>query len=143
VSLAEIKAEFADIDVAMILKDIRDQNMDVPKLFKTLDPSGKGRLDVIQFADLINLGSRTASKAEVDLLFRVVDKDCRGYLTEADLQNAFKNIELTLDRNVSGNPKDLFMPLVYKIKIKLSLRADAIFTKFRNGNNKVTILEIA
>lgn len=46
-SLAEIKAEFADIDVAMILKDIRDQKMDVTKLFKTLDPSGKGRLDVI------------------------------------------------------------------------------------------------
>ena len=142
-SLAEIKAEFADIDVAMILKDIRDQNMDVPKLFKTLDPSGNGRLDVIQFADLINLGSRTASKAEVDLLFRVVDKDCRGYLTEADLQNAFKNIELTLDRNVSGNPKDLFMPLVYKIRVKLSLRADAIFTKFRNDNRKVTVLELA
>lgn len=77
------------------------------------------------------------------MLFRVVDKDCRGYLTETDLQNAFKNIELTLDRNVSGNPKDLFMPFVYKIKIKLSLRADAIFTKFRNGNNKVTIMELA
>jgi len=35
------------------------------------------------------------------------------------------------------------MPLAYKIKVKLSLRADAIFTKFRNGNSKVTILELA
>ena len=35
------------------------------------------------------------------------------------------------------------MPLVYKIRVKLSLRADAIFTKFRNDNRKVTVLELA
>lgn len=47
VSLVEIQAEFADIDVAMVLKDMKDSKMDIHLMFKTVDPSGKGHLDVM------------------------------------------------------------------------------------------------
>lgn len=73
-SLAEIQAEFADIEVALVLRDIKESGFDYKKLFASVDTSDKGKLDVLEFAQLINLSSKSCSKSEIDFLFRVVDK---------------------------------------------------------------------
>lgn len=76
VSLTEIQKEFADINVAMVLKDIKEsgKEMGLDKMFKAVDSIESGKLNVVQFAELISLGSKSASKDEIDLLFRIVDK---------------------------------------------------------------------
>jgi hypothetical protein len=66
------------------------------------------------------------------LLFRVVDTQNKGYLTQQDLQNAFSNIESVLDSEIKAAPKDLFMPLLFKVKSRLNLNGDAIYHKFKN-----------
>lgn len=67
----------------MVLKDIKEsgKEMGLDKMFKVVDSSESGKLNVIQFAELISLGSKSAAKDEVDLLFRIVDKQHKGYIT--------------------------------------------------------------
>ena len=106
--------------------------MDMKKGFKAADPNETGRLDVMQFAELIKLGAKTASKMEMDTLFRVVDKQGKGYLTEQDLTYALANIGSVLNQEMVVLPKDLLMPLLYKLKNVIVINADGVFTKFRN-----------
>lgn len=78
--MIEIQAEFADVNVALVLKDIKESELDLKRVIETVDTSGKGQLGVIEFAELISLGSKQASKQEVDLLFKVVDSQNKGFI---------------------------------------------------------------
>lgn len=116
----------------MVLKQMKDSNIDINQAFAAVDTQGQGKIDVMQFAELVNLGSKSASKSEVDLLFRVVDKQNKGYLEKMDLTEAFNNIESVLNSKINTLPKDLFMPLFEKVRNRLNLSGDAIYDKFKN-----------
>lgn len=70
---------------------------------------------------------KTTPKAEIDILFKAVDKEYKGYITKADLKNAMNQIHALLHANIVISPKDLFMPLLNKITKRLSLGAEAIY----------------
>ena len=48
---------------------------------------------MFEFAELINLAVASTGAAEIDLLFKVVDKESKGYLTIKDMQHAFDHSE--------------------------------------------------
>jgi len=70
---------------------------------------------------------KTTPKAEIDILFKAVDKEYKGYLTKADLKSAMSQIDSVLQANIVISPSDLFMPLLNKITKRLSLGAEAIY----------------
>jgi len=70
--------------------------MSVDKLFDTVNTTGDGKLNILQFSELVTLGAKKTSKNEIDLLFRAVDKQHKGFLTKADLKAAFDNIDQVL-----------------------------------------------
>lgn len=118
----------------MILKEMK--GIDIKKLFATVDVNENGKLDVVEFAELINLGCKSASQEEVNLLFNVLDKQNLGYLTLQDITQVDYN--KILEVQIQTQPNDLFMPLMHKLKHRLNLRADAVYDKYQN-NDKVSL----
>lgn len=49
-----------------------------------------------------------------------------------DLSEAFNNIESVLNSKINTLPKDLFMPLLEKVRNRLNLSGEAIYDKFKN-----------
>lgn len=112
----------------MVLRELQNTKKTVEDLFKIVKQDlDDDKLSIIQFAELINLGVRTTPRSEIDILFKAVDKNHKGYLTKADLKQAISEIDSVLQANVVISPKDLFMPLLYKITKRLSLGAEAVF----------------
>lgn len=133
IDLNEVKLELSNVNAAMVLRELKNTKKTVEDLFKIVKQgSDDDKLMINQFAELINLGVKTTPKDEIDILFKAVDRSHKGYLTKADLKNAMAEIDSVLQANVVISPKDLFMPLLYKITKRLSLGADAVFQKFRD-----------
>lgn len=87
IDLNEVKLELANVNAAMVLRELQNTKKTVEDLFKIVkQDSDDDKLTIIQFAELINLGVRTTPKAEIDILFKAVDKNHKGYLTKADLK---------------------------------------------------------
>lgn len=55
-------------------------------------------------------GCGTKGKSEIDLLFKVVDKEGKGFLTKDDLKKSFEDCEAALDVKVFMTPKDVILP---------------------------------
>lgn len=115
--------------------------MSVDKLFDTVNTTGDGKLNIMQFAELVTLGAKKTSKNEIDLLFRAVDKQHKGFLTKADLKAAFDNIDYVLASNVLISPKDLLIPFLKKMRNRLNLTPEAVFNKFRNVSTQTIGLQ--
>ena len=58
----------------------------------------------MKFAEIVKLGCGTKPKSEIDLIFRAVDKQQKGFLTKADLKAAFDDIENVLSSKVLVSP---------------------------------------
>lgn len=128
IDLNEVKLELANVNAAMVLRELQNTKKTVEELFKTVKQDyDNDKLTIVEFSELINLGVRTTPKAEIDILFKAVDKNHKGYLTKADLKSAIAEIDSVLQANVIISPKDLFMPLLYKITKRLSLGAEAVY----------------
>jgi Ca2+-binding EF-hand superfamily protein len=134
IELDEVKLELANVNAALVLKDLKNCGKTVEELFKVAK-FGKDddKLTIVELAELINLGVKTTPKTEVDIIFRAVDKKHNGYLTKADLKSAMEQVDSVLQASVVVSPNDLWMPLLTKIRKRLSLGADAIFTKFKDS----------
>jgi Ca2+-binding EF-hand superfamily protein len=65
---------------------------------------------VVDFAELVKLGAKSAGRDEVDLLFKVVDTSGKGYLTPEDMKNAFSQVEQSLEIKVFMTPNDIILP---------------------------------
>lgn len=138
VGLLEVQAELRDISADLILKKLKTVSS-LKKMFYALDMEGRGFIDVTQFSEMVEIGYKKVPQPETDLLFRVVDNLSKGFVTLDDLTKAFSSTEAVQVLPVTSSPKDLFMPLLYKLKFKLNLNADSIFTKFKDHPSGTTL----
>lgn len=64
----------------------------------------------MEFAELVKLGAKSAGRDEIDMLFKVVDKEGKGYLTAQDIKQSFTQVEQSLEIKVFMTPKDIILP---------------------------------
>ena len=60
------------------------------------DNDRSGTIDVVEFGDVLDAAYTKLSKEELDNIFRLVDRNNRGRLTEQDLRTAFADKERSL-----------------------------------------------
>lgn len=83
IDINEVKLELANVNAAMVLRELKNTKKTVEELFKIVKQgSDDDKLTIIQFAELINLGVKSTPKDEIDILFKAVDKNHKGYLTK-------------------------------------------------------------
>ncbi len=71
----EVKLELANVNAAMVLRELKNTKKTVEELFKIVKQGADDdKMTIVQFAELINLGVKTTPKAEIDILFKAVDK---------------------------------------------------------------------
>jgi len=118
VTVDELRSELDVINAAYVLDQIKKTcdesaggNSTIDKLFETIDDDESGHIDVLEFSKLVNIAYRETGKSEVDLLFKLVDKYQRGYLTKEDFKNAFEKSDFGLDAEIFITPNDILWPL--------------------------------
>lgn len=97
-SLIEMKKELSDIYAAQVLSQMK-QTFDLRDLKKfdqaweAYDNDNSGKMEVPEFAELIQTSVGSTDKESIDILFRMLDKDHKGYLTKNDLMKSMQNVD--------------------------------------------------
>ena len=90
-------------------------------MFKTYGTdSDDTKLDVFEFSEIVDMATGKQDPEEIDLLFKVIDKQAKGYLSVEDLQSAFENSEDVFIKKVQIQPSDILIPLATKTKARLN-----------------------
>ena len=100
---------------------------------KTYDNNNSGKIEIAEFSEMINDNCETQSSTTIDLIFRFVDRQNKGFVTPDDLDKALKQKEDLLTTQMSLSPTDLFLPLATVIKKRLTQSTQAIFDSFAVG----------
>ena len=102
------------------------------------DADKSNSIDVVEFGDVLSSTWRKIDRQELDAIFRVIDRNNRGFLTEQDLRNAFANKEAALVDVPFINANDLLLPLFTKAHNVDHIPNSRLWSKFsREGKMQV------
>ena len=62
-------------------------------MFADYDSDNNGKLEVHEFAECVKHCAGAANPPEIDMLFKVCDRDAKGYLSVTDIEHAFTHVE--------------------------------------------------
>ena len=62
-------------------------------MFNIYDSDDNRRLEVHEFADCVKHTAQAANAPEIDMLFKVCDREGKGYLLVSDIEYAFAHVE--------------------------------------------------
>ena len=137
ISQDELIAELSNIHAAMQIEKLNEivtQNKKTAADFvKTYDNNNSGKIEIAEFSEMINDNCETQSSTTIDLIFRFVDRQNKGFVTPDDLDKALKQKDDLLTTQMSLSPTDLFLPLATVIKKRLTQSTQAIFDSFAVG----------
>ena len=69
-----------------------------------------GKMKIGEFAEFIKDGVKSADKEEIDLLFKVLDKQGKGYLAKEDLFDSMSKVDTYLHVTAFITPNDILLP---------------------------------
>lgn len=137
ISLDEIIAELSSIHAALQIEKLNEivvQNKKKAADFiRTYDNNNSGKIEITEFSEMINDNCETQSATTIDLIFRFVDRQNKGFVTPDDLDKALNRKDDLLTAQMNLSPTDLFLPLATVVKKRLTQSTQAVFDSFAEG----------
>lgn len=94
---------------------------------------------MLEFAELVEAATGKTDPAEIDLLFKVIDKQARGYLTAEDLHRALENSGDVFVQKVQIQPSDILIPLATKTKERMGRTTQQLFDHFKGADAQISV----
>lgn len=147
ITMDELWLELKQINCALVLDSIKKtsnvgskdaKNKRTMKEFiNVYDNDNDGQIDVVEFAEMVNTATEKTDPEEIDLLFKTIDKQAKGYITSDDLQKAFDDANQVFIKKVLIQPSDILLPLATKTKSRLTRTTQQLFDHFKGDDNYV------
>ena len=87
--------------------------------FVTFDNDRNDKMTIDEFDEFIKHAAEDTDKATVEYIFKLIDRDNKGYISKEDLKRVLEHEEEVLKSATIITPIDVLLPLGHTIKNRL------------------------
>lgn len=123
---------------------VQKNSLDIDKVFSCFDKKKSSKLEFKEFQELLQIIDKNLTQKEVEYVFKIIDKDCSGFIDQEEFREVFKNANLKSVGKIESNELDekanKTISTLREIIFKNNLDIKKIFKNFDKSKTGVLTL---